>query len=79
MFLYTNKTFHMMPHRKLSAQVKMITAEVGEELKQFINVTKIVTTKKRQEIILNRKNSYINKIMPVPVFFPIFLRCLAVS
>lgn len=57
----------------------MITAEVGEELKQFINVTKIVTTKKRQEIILNRKNSYINKIMPVPVFFPIFLRCLAVS
>lgn len=57
----------------------MITTEVGEELKQFINVTKIVTTKKRQEIILNRKSSYINKIMLVPVFFPIFLKCLAVS
>lgn len=68
-----------MPHRKLSVQVKMITTEVGEELKQFINVTKIVTTKKRQEIILNRKSSYINKIMLVPVFFPIFLKCLAVS
>lgn len=57
----------------------MITTEVGEELKQFINVTKIVTTTKRQEIILNRKSSYINKIMLVPVFFPIFLKCLAVS
>lgn len=68
-----------MRHRKFSVQMKTITTEVGEELKQFINVTKIVTTEKRQEIILKRKSSYINKIMLVPVFFPIFLRCLAIS